>query len=690
MNAETKAWWSFQPVQRPELPSVKNAQWVSMPIDQFILARLESRGLTPAVEASQQALMRRVYYDVIGLPPTPEETTAFLVDESPNAYEKLVDRLLASPLYGEKWARHWLDVVRYGESNSYERDATKPHVWRYRDYVIRALNEDKPYDQFVREQLAGDEMPEELPEAIIATGFYRLGIWQDEPVDIEESLYNDLDDILVTSSEAFLGLTIGCARCHDHKIDPVPQRDYYRLLAFFRNVHRYGGRSPENTVIAQSVRNVGTATERQERRRHQQTIEPINTQLERIESLVRDEFTDVEREDFKHEMNRAGILENHLGEKLTENDLALYRDLMRRRAEIQRNTPPALAKALCVTEQGREAPETFLLVRGNAHSPGDRVSPGFPAVLSPPEPVIVPPASHINSTGRRTALARWITARENPLTARVMVNRIWHHHFGQGIVRSTNDFGFQGTPPTHPRLLDWLASEFVEVGWRWKPIHKTILLSSTYRMSSQGTADSHLKDEANNWLSRFRLRRLLAEEVRDSVLSVNHSLDLTMYGPSIYPTLSPEVLHGQSQPGANWLTSPLAQQNRRSLYIHVKRSLPVPMMASFDMPESDKSCPVRFVTTQPTQALGMLNGDFTNRQSEVFADDARRLAGSDTAKQIELILSRTCQRRPSESEIQRGVGLMHWLENQQNVSAENALRYFCLLALNLNEFIYLD
>lgn len=692
VTPETMKFWSFQPVKRPAVPKVKNGAWVKSPIDAFVMAKLEKNSLTPAPPASKTALIRRVYFDLIGLPPPPEAVAAFVADTSPGAYEKVVDRLLASPQYGERWARHWLDVVRYAESNSFERDDPKPFAWRYRDYVIHSLNTDKPYDLFVREQLAGDELDRVTPETIIATGFYRLGQWDDEPADPLQARYDELDDVVATTSQAFLGMTVNCARCHDHKIDPIPQKDYYRLMAFFQNTTRYGLRSPES--VAKNSLRVIAPKEEQERFAAESAVykgklDGVNAQLKVIEDVVTPDFAPVEKEDFKYDQNRVALLRKRVPALLSEEKFGHYAQLMKERDTLLKSPPRGLAQALSIKENGTEAPRTFLLMRGNPHAPGDEVEPGFPSVLAPPRPKIRPAASG-ESTGRRRALADWIASPANPLTARVQVNRIWQRHFGRGIVRSSNNFGFQGTPPTHPELLDWLASEFVKNNWKMKPLHKMILLSSTYRMSSRGNPKALAKDPENDLLWRFDMRRLDAEEIRDSILAVNGSLNTALGGPPIYPAIPPEVLAGQSRPGHGWPTSPPEQQTRRSVYVHVKRSLSLPILASFDAADTDASCPVRFATTQPTQALSMLNSTFVNEQARIFADYLRKHAGNDPVAQVKLALRRTLQRAPTQPEISRGVKMMRSLQNEHKVAKEDALRYFCIVALNLNEFIYLD
>jgi mono/diheme cytochrome c family protein len=726
-DSRARTHWAFQPVRPPAVPKVKNAAWVKNPIDAFVLAKLEKAGLQPNPPASRAALIRRATYDLTGLPPGPEEVRAFLADKSPDAYEKLVDRLLASPRYGEKWGRHWLDLVRYAESDSYERDNAKPNAWRYRDYVIRSLNADKPYDQFLIEQLAGDELPVRTPERLIATGYYRLGLWDDEPVDPKQALYDDLDDILSTTGQVFLGLTVNCARCHDHKIDPIPQKDYYRLLAFFNGVRRYGVRSPESVAEA-SLRPIAPPQVVQQHRAevaaYQAKVKANQDALTAIEAKVMPDFIPVEKEEFRNEALRAQIVQKRVPKLLSQEMFDRYVALTEEKKRLAQAAPKALDMALCVTEEGAKARKTHVLLRGNAHVEGDEVQPGFPTVLQFPDPPIAP-GSHGDTAGRRLALARWIASPKNPLTARVMVNRVWHYHFGRGIVRTPSDFGFQGAPPTHPELLDWLSAYFVGGApvfkasglpekiktsklaspnnstqeylktpsaqpWSLKALHRLIMLSNTYQMASQGNAKALAKDPANDLFWRFDMRRLLAEEVRDSILAVNGSLNLAMYGPSIYPTIPEAVLAGQSIPGAGWGQSSPEEQRRRSVYIFVKRSLITPILASFDGPDTDFSCPARFATTQPTQALGMLNSDFLNQQARIFADTLRQKAGPDPQKQVRLALWRVFQREPTPKEVSRGVRLMADMQMQHGVRAEEALVQFCLIALNLNEFLYLD
>ena len=691
VNDETKKFWSFQPVRRPVPPAVKNKAWVKNPIDQFILAKLEKEGLRPNPPADRAALLRRAYYDMIGLPPTPEQVRAFLADQSPNAWEKVVDGLLASPQYGERWGRHWLDLVHFAETNSYERDGPKPNAWRYRDYVINSLNADKPYNQFIMEQLAGDELPEPTPERIIATGYYRLGIWDDEPVDPEQALADDLDDITTTTGEVFLGLTVGCARCHDHKLDPIPTKDYYRLTAFFSGLNRFGDRSAQS-IYAASQRPIGTPeeirTHRQEVMGYRANVRANQKAIDAFEEKVRPDLTPVEKQDFVNDERRVEIVKSRVPKLLSEDDYKQYHALIAERNKLKASQPPGGETALCVTEIGRTPRQMFVMMRGSAHAKGDPVEPGFLSVLSPPEPQIVPPANG-ETSGRRLALAKWVASPENPLTARVMANRVWQFHFGRGIVRSTSNFGFQGDKPTHPELLDWLSSELVRNGWKLKPLHKQILMSATYQMSSRANPLALKKDPENDFFWRVNMRRLEGEEIRDSILEANGSLNPKMGGPSIYTTIPAEVLAGQSMPGSGWGKSTPEEERRRSVYIYVKRSLITPLLANFDGPETDFSCPARFATTQPTQALGMLNSAFINEQGKVFAQFLKKSA-SDPEAQVTTALWRTLQRQPTPKEVQRGVRMIQSLQREDGMSADQALQTFCVVALNLNEFMYLD
>ncbi|MEY3173480.1 MAG: hypothetical protein RLZZ436_1394 [Planctomycetota bacterium] len=829
-GAEWNEHWAFEPIRRFEVPAATSGS--ANPIDAFIEASLAEKGLQRSPRAEPLVLLRRLYFDLIGLPPTPQQTADFLARAATDfdaAWRQEVDSLLASPHYGERWARHWLDVVRFAETNSFERDGAKPNAWRYRDYVIKAFNEDKPYDQFLLEQLAGDELPEVTRDSLVATGFYRLGIWDDEPADRRLAVYEGFDDILTTVGQGVLGLTLNCARCHDHKIDPIPASDYYSTLAFFRNLTPNGyGPQVERPLIANEADRAALAAAEKEIR---ERSDALQMRLTGIENDLRRQFAEAasaqassrDLDDLEYRFYRDtfrslpdfdslkpettarldppfisiapatraddfgfvftgtlivpadGEYEFTLdsddgsrlildGKKLLEYDgihglgdarqaklmlkqgrvplrleyfqgqfgkglqlfwsgpgfkrrsltaegaapgadlnellrspaaasvsqetIKKYRDIRRELEDVKRRKPWE-EYGLCVSEHGVQAPDTFVLLRGSPEAEGDKVEPQFLSVLGGGRAEVTPnPAA--NTTGRRLAFARWVVHGDNRLTSRVFINRIWQHHFGRGIVRSPNNFGQLGEVPTHPELLDWLASEFMARGWSMKAMHRLILTSGVWQQSSLASAEVLQKDPVNDLFSRFDLRRLSAEEVRDSVLAVNGRLNTELYGPSIYPKISQEVLAGQSVPGRGWGNSSPEEQSRRSIYIHVKRSLLVPMLSSFDFPEPDTSCEARFVTTQPGQALAMLNGDFLNEQAALFADRLRKEAPGNPEGQLRLGLRLAFSREADDQEIRRGMLLCERLQQKHGLTSEQALNNWCLFVFNLNEFIYVD
>lgn len=825
--------WAFQPLERPVPPPVDDPAWSENPIDAFVYTRLQAAGLEPSPMASKAALVRRLYYDLTGLPPAADEVEAFVSDSDPAAYDRLIDRLLASPRYGEQWGRHWLDLVRYADSNGYERDTNKPFIWRYRDYVIDAFNKDKPYDQFVREQLAGDELDEHGAEEITATGYYQLGLWDDEPADREVARYDGLDDIVNTTGRVFLGMTMGCARCHDHKIDPIPQSDYYRFLSFFQGVHITG--------LAETLRSIMTPDEarlhEQEQERKEDDLRDVTDSLRKIlmefraqliakkpeiaeeHSLLLSDLVDLRYRfyrdtwdalpDFDNiKFETDGTVDNnfittalatrkraiglvfegrlrvpvsgtfsfhveardgvrlivdgktiktidelgHHGEEVEvelEEGLSPFRleyftkdgpPLLRLRwsgpeVDERRLTAPVdgeegfeslqvrfdeLGEALlapemvedfhtlqdqlgeirrrevfgklasAVVERGREPEDTHILIRGNPHVKGKIVTPGFPLIFNeedPPLPALNQPE---DSSGRRRQLAEWISGEDNPLTARVMANRLWQYHFGRGIVRSPNNFGTVGRPPTHPLLLDWLASEFVDSGWSMKHLHKAIVLSRTYRMSSRGNPEGLAKDPTNDLFWRYDMRRLTAEEIRDSLLAASGTLNTKMHGPGIYPEMPEEALATSSTGAGKWGESSLEEAARRSVYIHMRRSLLLPILEDFDLADTDASCPVRFSTTQPTQALGMLNSEFVNGQAQLLAERVEAESMGDEADQVRRALEIATSRSVAEDEVAQGLKFMDEMADVEGLSRARAFERFCLLALNLNEFVYVD
>jgi hypothetical protein len=640
-------------------------------------------------------MVRRLYYDLLGLPPTPEQVAKFIADERTDAYERLVDDLLSSPHYGEKWGRHWLDVVRYAETNGYERDGPKANVWRYRDYIIDAFNQDKPYDRFVSEQIAGDELPDCGPAELIATGYHRLGIWDDEPADPVQAFYDSLDDVVSTTGQVFLGMTIGCARCHDHKIDPIPQRDYYRLMAFFNNTYKNIREDVyEKKAFLYNTQSVIAEDEerqqhRQLERRHKAELDVMREKIEAIEARISASFSNPEKEDAKDGRVRRQLLKQKASAVLNTQELADYRQQREEFERQKRRRLPRMAEALTVRENGGTAPPMYIHVRGNAHAHGDQVEPGFPAILTSYQPEIQSRPQD-RSSGRRRVLAEWLTSGDNPTAARVMVNRLWQYHFGRGLVRTSNDFGKFGQLPTHPQLVDWLAAEFVAGGWQIKAMHRLILTSSAYRMAYYESADGLAKDPENNLFWRFDMRRLTAEEVRDSILLLTAQFNDKMGGPSIYTEIPAELLQGASRPDAAWGKSSPSERIRRSVYVHVKRSVIEPILGTFDIADTDATCPVRFVTTVPTQALTTLNGEFFNKHAAILADRLRREAGDNTTAQVTHGLRLALQREPADNEVERGVNLIDQWQEQDGITADNALDYFCLMILNLNEFLYLD
>lgn len=681
--------WAFEPRRSVEPPRVADDSAVANPIDAFIQSRLEQAGLESAPPADRRTLLRRVYFDLTGLPPSPEEVEAFVADESPDAYEQRIDRLLESERYGERWARHWLDVVRFAETNSYERDGVKPNAWKYRDYVIRSFNDDKPYDQFLREQLAGDELEGSDRETIVATGFYRLGRWDDEPADRALAVYDEFDDIVTVVAQGMLGLTVNCARCHDHKIDPIPQKDYYSLLAFFRGLggHGDGGRFPDKySQVDVTPPEIAAAHQANDAE-----MERVRTAMRAIEQAGIEKMS-AEDQRRSEGNERRRLLREKLADYLDDDQQTRYdalgeelRAVRRAREEL-----PPRERVLGVAFCDPTPPETHVLIRGMPQAEGEAVPPAFPTLFGEDVPEIPEVENDALTSGRRRVLADWIASDDNRLTARVIVNRIWQHHFGRGIVRSSNNFGQLGVPPTHPELLDWLAERFVAAGWKMKPFHRLILTSNAYRRSSQAVEASLAADPNNDLFWRFDMRRLSAEEIRDSILAVGGTLNDKMYGPGFYPEVSEEVMAGQSMPGKGWGDSSPEEQARRSVYIHVKRSLVTPLLETFDFPETDSSCEARFVTVQPQQAFALLHGDFNLRQAEVLAERLRGEGGDDVADQVRRGLELAYSRPADPATVERFCEMIAAFRDEHGASADETLKLFCLALYSTNQFLYLD
>jgi len=647
VTAEDREHWAFRPLRRPAPPHVEGTSWLRGPVDRFVLARLEEQQLAPNPPADRRTLARRLYLDLVGLPPSPEETRAFLNDPAPDSYERLVERLLASPRYGERWGRHWLDLVRYAQTDGYEFDAEKPFAWRYRDYVISSLNEDKPYSRFILEQLAGDELDEVTLETLVATGYYRLGAWEASADDKRKAHFDELDDIVSTTGETFLGLTIGCARCHDHMTDAIPQRDYYRMLAIFHNVRAYS--PPNYEDDGSTLQTLAEPAEverwRADRKARLQAVmkeqadfsAPIKKRIltkkraQLPESLrqaydkPKAERSPRERALAKEAAVRLRVGTRDLVAVYTESQNQKVEELSRRVSEIQRETG-SFDWSLVVRERGARPRVTHILARGDAAQPTDPVEPMFPAVLTTASSVgdagfETDRRKFENSTGRRRALAEWIGSERQPLSARVITNRLWQHHFGRGIVATPNDFGKMGARPTHPLLLDWLARELIDSGWSLKRIHREIVNSSTYRMSSRAKRpDAGVRDPENRFFWRQNFRRLEAEALRDALLAVSGELNTRMGGRGIFPRVGRQALAGSPQPGLGWEVSPAGDLLRRSVYVFLKRRMPLPFFEGFDYTDMSRSTGARDITTVAPQALHLLNGRFANERSLALAD----------------------------------------------------------------------
>ncbi|MDB5293850.1 MAG: hypothetical protein JWL69_5091 [Phycisphaerales bacterium] len=644
--------WAFEKPVRPELPQVRDIGWVRNPIDQFIAARLEKENLHPADAASREAMIRRAYLDVTGLPPTPAEVDAFVADGSADAFEKVVDRLLASPHYGERWARHWLDLARYAESEGFKADETRPNVWRYRDYVIKSFNDDKPYDRFVKEQIAGDEMFPGNLEALVATGFNRH--WPDESNarELFQRRQQILDDITDTVGAVFTGLTVACARCHDHKYDPIPQADYYRLQAFFANTHAADDLILLPPDAATEYREKLAAWEQKTRaireemaaieEPHRKAIikEYVDKYPSEIQAILDKPEQDRTPLDWQVCWKAAMYLDPSSPQYIAPTSAVvghLKGDAKKRwdelKAEMEKFAalrPADPPRGTGIVETRRETPKTYVLKRGIYDAFGQEVQPAFLSAVAPGPAAITPPAD-VSSSGRRTALANWLASPDNPLAARVMVNRIWQYHFGQGLVRTSSDFGVQGDRPSHPELLDWLADEFVHEGWSIKKLHRLILTSSTYRQSCIGDAAARRADPDGRLLSHFPRHRLEGEVIRDSALAAAGLLNLKAGGPSIFP----ELPTGTPTHGGWKVTDDPSERNRRSIYIFVRRNLRYPMFEAFDMPDTHESCPRRYNTTTASQALALLNDKLSLQWAQALAGRVLATAGTDRDAQID-------------------------------------------------------
>jgi hypothetical protein len=660
ITEEDRRFWAFRRPVRPGVPAVKQTDRVRNPIDAFILDALEKKGLTLAPEADKATLLRRAGFDLTGLPSAPAEIEAFLSDNSPDAYEKAVDRLLASPRYGEHWGRHWLDLAGYADSEGVlDADYVRSAAWRYRDYVVRALNADKPYDRFLKEQIAGDELtgywnayhtkselPPEVVEGLTATGFLRCARDSSRPdfakiKNAPSYYYETLDDTLKITASATLGLTVQCARCHSHKYDPISQTEYYRLEAIFMSAYRPGqwvpqdlrhimeaGESKEKEVNEGNAKvnaAVATLKKQGEDLTHEYAEKLFGARLAVLPEAIREDV----RVALAADAAKRDAVQNYLAGKFQKDlrpDAAALAAILPKMYPDYVKKSAALAESAKVEEAKRRTlPEiralydlpgevhTPLLRRGDYLNPGQDVQPGVLSVLDVGKPFVwTPPAKDAPTSGRRLAFAEWLTQPDHPLTARVMVNRLWMYHFGEGIVSTPDNFGRIGSPPSHPELLDWLATEFVARGWSVKAMQRLMVTSSAYRQAStSASADARKIDPDDRLLWRQRLHRLEAEPLRDAILDVSGSLNTAMYGP---PVPMQRQADGE-------VTAPAdASGARRSVYLQVRRSQPLTLLQVFDQPVMETNCTRRGVSTTPSQALTLLNSDFMTRQADAFAD----------------------------------------------------------------------
>jgi hypothetical protein len=730
VTEQERRWWSFVKPVRPPVPIVKNANRVKNPIDSFVLAALENKGLTPAPQASRRTLIRRLYFDLIGLPPKPEDVEAFERDTSPSAYESLVNRLLDSERYGERWGRHWLDVARYADSDGYEYDRLRPNAWRYRDYVIRSFNQDKPYDRFILEQLAGDELPDREYDSLVALGFCLSGPYIGEMVLMQNEMtrQDDLDDMVSTTGAAFLGLTMGCARCHNHKYDPLAQKDYYRMVAVFAPSVRSNIPLAPAHIVENFEKQVFEVDRQIDRLTQQIRVlhKPVQDRLveakckelpEPLQLAIKTEptkRTEAQRRQALQVMEATAISEAELLAALSPEDRKKTDESKRRIAELEKSKPHALPTAMAITDPTPNPPQSYFLHRGSISSKGSPMEPGPPLVFSASGREIVFPklGDQAKTTGRRLTLAKWLVSDENPLTARVMVNRIWQHHFGKGLVETPNDFGRMGAAPSHPELLDWLATEFMRQGWSIKAMHRLMLTSSTYQQTSDfANAANQQKDPPDQLLWKMPMQRVEGEIIRDSILAVSGGLNLKAGGPGIFPEVDPGLLgvvEASQTDDERWpATKDGPELWRRSVYVIQKRSVTAPIMDLFDPPDLVSSCPKRASTTVAPQALQLLNNKFVIGQSTLFAERLRNEMGKDTAEQVQRAFRLSYGRPPNPKELEASI---EFLSKQRAYHRQLALRLreqavdpaeilepekaalidLCHSLFNSNEFVYID
>ena len=631
--------WAFQPRADAPPPVFTDAEakaWIRTPVDAFILAGLRKAGLNPAPPADRVTLIRRVTYDLHGLPPTPEEVAAFVNDNSPKAYENLVDRLLASSRYGEQWARHWLDVVRFAESDGYEYDTHRPDAYRFRDYVIASFNTDKPYHEFLTEQLAGDELDAKTDTLLVASGFNRLGPLRKNAgnQEVASSRTEVLTEMTNIVGAAMLGVTLGCARCHDHKFDPIRQSDYYRIQGYFAQTQ------PNDVIVATP----------EEQARYKATIAPLEGEMRKLRSSMR-----------RASEEEKGKIQTRL-------------------EELDEKMPLPLTAMYAVQNNAKEMTPIHLLARGDYRNKGARVGMRPLGVLLPEAEPELP----LETERPRLRLAKWIADPANPLTARVMVNRIWGYHFSRALVSTPNDFGRMGTRPSHPELLDWLANQYAGNGWKTKPLHRTILLSSAYRQASQSPAAklASVKDPENKLLWKWSRRRLDAEEIRDSMLAVSGRLNAKAGGPSVMINIDPELIKDLKRPQYWSATRDQSEHDRRTVYMIYKRNLVLPFMQVFDAPDTLLSCARRDQSTHSPQALELLNGTLSN---DLAASLAARLRNErqTMSERVDYAWRLAAGRAPTAKE---RLLSMKYLDDPDPAAATE----FALSLFNYNAFLYVN
>ncbi len=742
ITSAERSHWAYRPIEKPELPQLSGGAPSDNPLDAFIAARLESAGLSFNPEADRVTLIRRATFDLTGLPPTPEETQAFVEDDSADAYEKMIERLLASPHYGERWGRHWLDAAGYADSEGFDdKDPVRDDAWHFRDYVIRSFNADKPWDRFIQEQLAGDEIAqatmqnaeglanksEEIRELLIATGYLRMAPdgTGSKPMNLDEAKNMVITETIKIISSSLLATTVACAECHHHRFDPVAQEDFYRLRALLAPVYnteswrmpvarRIAILSPEERQKAEEIEAQAKELEEQRNASKQEVVDIV---LERVLETIPEDQREFARETYltpakertkeqehflQEQFPMLGLLHpNRLHLYLSRfkdgNDLKKgYEELEEQIAELRKQKPqPELVRVACEIPQ--QIPATHLFHRGDFNSPvGDPIEPGELALFSDLYQQFREQDAaddKLPTTGRRISYARFLTSGQHPLVARVLMNRFWHHRFGRGIVESTGDFGLQGARPSHPELLDWLAAEFMERGWSLKEMHRLMLTSRTYRQSSRRHAEGDAVDEENRLLWRMPVQRLEAESIRDAILFVSGLMNAEMFGPPIPVGTNPG---GVIEVGSGKV-SESQRELMRTVYVQIRRTTPVAMLQAFDAPQMEPNCERRVVSTVATQSLALLNSDFVLAQAQACAARVRQQAGESSTPEnwVEHLWQLAYSRAPRAEEQSAAVAYLEtqtqdFTERKVKQPAETALASLCQILFSSNEFLYID